>query len=144
MVVRREANRGIGHLFPTSPSGIGTKNQKNLKSAALIPINWFNLALTLYFPLSFILHNSQVRCSVVMQWRICSSLMSAPLICLQRQVAKLASGLFYCCCLLHNNDLATDLQRFTSNYGRRRCAACDCWTQTLNLAKIRVQFTILL
>jgi len=39
------------------------------------------------------------------------------LICLQRQFAKLASKLFYCWSLLHNNNLATNLQMLSSFYG---------------------------
>jgi len=35
---------------------------------------------------------------------------SCPLLCLQRQVAKLASRLCYCCSLLRNNNMATNLQ----------------------------------
>jgi len=50
--------------------------------------------------------------------------------CLQRQVPKLASRLFYYWSLLRNNYIATNLQVFTWSYGRRRFAACDCWKQT--------------
>jgi len=55
---------------------------------------------------------------------------SCPFFCPQRQVAKLASGLFYYWSLLRNNSIPTNLQRFTSSYRSRRFAACDCWTQT--------------
>ena len=41
---------------------------------------------------------------------------SCPLLCLQGQVAKLASGLFYCWSLLCNNNMATNLLMFTSSY----------------------------
>jgi len=51
---------------------------------------------------------------------------SAPL---QMQVAKLASGLFYCWCLLRNKTRQIS-SKFTSSYGSRRFAACDCWAQT--------------
>jgi len=47
------------------------------------------------------------------------------LLCLQRQVAKATNGLFYCWSLLRNNNMATNLQRFTSCYGSRRFA-CMC------------------
>ena len=50
--------------------------------------------------------------------------------CLQGQVAKLASGLFYCWSLSYNNNMATNLQMFTSSYDIRRLVACDSWTQT--------------
>jgi len=66
------------------------------------------------------LHKIQVRCSGVIQWRAYRSL-----IYLQRQVAKLASGLFYCWSLLYNNNMATNLM-FTSSYDIRRFAASDC------------------
>jgi len=39
------------------------------------------------------LYKSQVHCSANIQWWACSSL--DPLLCLQRQVAKLGSELFY-------------------------------------------------
>jgi len=53
---------------------------------------------------------------------------SCPLLCLQRQVSKSASGLFYCWSLLCNNNMATNLLLFTSSYDSRRFATCDCWT----------------
>jgi len=49
---------------------------------------------------------------------------------LQGQVAKLSSGLFYCWSLSCNNDMATNLQMFTSSYDVRRFVACDSWMQT--------------
>jgi len=49
---------------------------------------------------------------------------------LQGQVAKLASGLFYCWSLSCNNNTATNLQMFTSSYDIRRFVACGFWTQT--------------
>ena len=75
------------------------------------------------------LHKSQrltvlVSCSDELAVHICS------FICLQRQVVKLASGLFYRWSLLQNNNMATNLHRFTSSYGSSRFATCDCWTQT--------------
>jgi len=55
---------------------------------------------------------------------------SRPLLCLQRRVAKVASWFFYCWSLLRNNNLATNLQRFTVYYGGRRFVEWDWWTQT--------------
>jgi len=49
----------------------------------------------------------------------------ATLLCLQKQVAKLTSGLLYSWSLLRNNNTAINLQMFTSSYGSRRFAACD-------------------
>jgi len=46
-------------------------------------------------------------------------------LCLQRQIAKPASGLLHSWSLLHNNNTATNLQMFTSNNGSRRFSACD-------------------
>jgi len=43
---------------------------------------------------------------------------------MQMQVAKLVSGLFDRYSLLRNNNVETNLQRFS--YGRRRFAACGC------------------
>jgi len=53
---------------------------------------------------------------------------SCSLFRLQMQVAKLVSGLFDHYSLLRNNKKGNKSQR--SSYGRRRFAACDCWTQT--------------
>ena len=47
------------------------------------------------------------------------SVHSFSLVFLQRQVAKLVSGLYCRWSLLRNNNMATNLQRFTSNYGRK-------------------------
>jgi len=48
------------------------------------------------------------------------------LLCLQRQVAKLASGLLYYWSLLRNNNAAINLQMCTStSSGSRRSAVCD-------------------
>ena len=61
-----------------------------------------------------------------MKWWACSLAYSCSLLRLQMQVAKLVSGLFDRYSLLRNNNMATNLQRFS--YGRRRFSACDCWT----------------
>ena len=45
--------------------------------------------------------------------------------CLQGQVAKLASGLFYSWSLSCNNNMATNLQMFASSYDIRRFVACE-------------------
>jgi len=50
---------------------------------------------------------------------------SCPLLCVQRQFAEPASGLFYCWSLLRNNNTAINLHMFTSSYGSRRFSACD-------------------
>jgi len=74
------------------------------------------------------LHKSQVH-----SYRLCSdeiAVHSCPLLCLQRRVAKVASGLFYCWSLLRRNTMATNLQKFTLYYGSRFFVAWDCWTHT--------------
>jgi len=50
---------------------------------------------------------------------------SCPILCLQRQFAKLASGLLYSWSLLRNNNTAINLQMLTSSYSSRRFAAWD-------------------
>jgi len=52
---------------------------------------------------------------------VCSCLLP----CLQKEVAKLANGLFYCWPLLHTNNTELNLQTFTSSYSSRRFSACD-------------------
>ena len=75
-------------------------------------------------------HCTRVRFTVI----VCGSdelaIHSYPLLCLQRRVAKVTSGFFYCWSLLRNNNMATNLQRFTLHYGSRRFVAWDCWTYT--------------
>jgi len=97
---------------------IGTKNQKcfeNLKSAPWFRLIDFILAITLYL---FIWHSHCTRASfTVLVW--CSdelAVHSCPLVRLRTHVGKLASAWFYCCSLLCNNNMATNLQRFTSRY----------------------------
>ena len=45
--------------------------------------------------------------------------------CLQGQVAKVASGLFYCWSLSCNNNMAANLKVFTASYNIRRFVTCD-------------------
>ena len=69
---------------------------------------------------------------------------SCPLLRLQTQnVTKLASALFCCCSLLLNNNMATNLQRFTSSYDLRQLmpfSACDCWPQTTLTGDAAIQW----
>jgi len=62
----------------------------------------------------------------VMQWWACSSIMPLPLPA--EAIAKVARGLFYFWSLLRNNNMATNLQKFTLYYGSRRFVAWHCWT----------------
>jgi len=65
-----------------------------------------------------------VSCSEELEFHSC------PPLCLQRQVPKLAIGMFRCWVLLRKKNKAANLQRFTSSYGSRRFAANHWWTQT--------------
>jgi len=60
---------------------------------------------------------SQLRCRAVM------SLQFTHVLALPAEAGtKVANGLFYCWSLLRNDNMATNLQRFTSCYGSRRFA----------------------
>jgi len=84
--------------------------------------------------MSLTLHKSrQVQCSGNMQWWACSSLNL--LLCLQRQVTKLGSELFYSRPLLRNNELAPNPRRCPSNYGNRRFAACTAVLPTSRFSR---------
>ena len=118
---------GNGHL---SPLDIGIKNQILLEKTEVgifIPIFliWF-LQWQFFACMKLTLHKSQVHSYSVMQWWVCSSLMS--LLCLQRWVTKIVSGLFYCWSSLRDNNLATHQQRFTLYSGSRCFVVWDCWT----------------
>jgi len=96
---------------------------------SLFPINWFNSCIdSLFAGMTLTLHKSQVDHSGFMQWWICSSLISA--LFSAEASFETASVLFYRCSVLRNNNMAINPPRFTSNNGRRRFTACDCWTQT--------------
>ena len=110
---------------------IGIKSQLFLEkpeAGIFIPINWFDSCNDNFLPV----WNSHCTESGS-QLMSCSdelTVHSCPLLCLQRRVAKVASGLFYCWSLSRNNTMATDLQKFTLYYGSRRFVAWDCWTHT--------------
>jgi len=95
---------------------IGIKNQiflENLNSASYLRLIDLILAMTVFFSgMKLTLHKSQVHRLVS-----CSDDLAVhlyPLLCLQRWVAKVANGLFYCWSLLGNNNMATNLEKFTS------------------------------
>jgi len=62
---------------------IGTKNQNfvaNLKSGAQFRLKWFNSCIdSLFSGMTLTVHKKQVHCPGVVQWWVCSSLMSAAL-----------------------------------------------------------------
>jgi len=85
--------------------------------------------MTLYLPI-WHSHCTRVRFTVLVPCSDELAVHSYPLLCLQRQVAKLASGFFCCWSSLRNNNMATYLQRVASCYGNGHFAACNCWKQT--------------
>jgi len=128
----------IGWIGPWVKMGIcpsleiGTKNQnflENLTSGAQFWLISLILAMTVYLA---VWHSHCIRARFTLLVSCSGELAvhSCLLLCLQGQVAKLASGLFYCCSSLCNNNMATNLLMFTSSYDIRRFGACDCWTQT--------------
>ena len=126
MGVRRGGKTGI------CPLKIGIKNQTFLEkteAGILIPINWFDSCNDSFLPV-WNSHCTRVGFTVMVSYSDQLAVHSCPLFCLQRRVAKVASGFFYCWSLLRDNNMATNLQRFTVYYGSRRFVAWDCWTQT--------------
>jgi len=111
---------------------IGIMNQKFLEEpevGILIPIKLFDSCNDSFLRV-WNTHCTRVRFTVVVSCSDELAVHSCPLLCLQRRIAKVVSGLFYCWYLLRNNNMATNLQRFTLYYGSRRFVARDCWTQT--------------
>jgi len=76
---------------------IGTKNQnfvENLKSGAQFRLNWFNFCIdSLFAGMTLTVHKKQVHCPGVVQWWVCSSLMSAALPVCRDKLRKLRA---YC------------------------------------------------
>jgi len=123
----REAKRAFAPRLE-----IGIRNKIFLEKpevGILIPINWFDCCNDSFLPV-WNLHCTKVRFTVAVPCCDELAVHSCLLLCLQRWVAKVASGLFYCWSLLRNNNMARTLQRFTLYYGSRRFVAWDCWTQT--------------
>ena len=75
-------------------------------------------------------HCTRVKSQVIVSCSDEFAVHSCPFLCLQRRVAKVASRFFDCWFLLRNNNIATNLQRFTLYYGISRVVAWDCWAQT--------------
>ena len=109
----------------------GIRNQIFLEKPEVgILVHWFDSYNNSFFLPVWNSHCTRVRFTVIVS---CSDELAVhwcPLLCLQRWVAKVTSGLFYCWSLLRNNNMATNLQRFTLYYGARRFVAWVCWTQT--------------
>jgi len=139
MVLGQNHGRPQGKKTGICPLEIETKNENFLEKLKLAP-QFRSTDLTscngnLCTSMTLTLHASQVHGFGVMH---CYDVMvscrdeladhSCPLLCLQRQVVKLASGLFYSRSLLRNNNMATNFHRFTSSNDRKRFAisTCDC------------------
>jgi len=127
MGVRRA--RGAKRTFlPAWKLGLWTKYfWKKTEVGILIPINWFDSYNDSFF-CRYETHCTRARFTFTVSCSDELAVHSCPFFCLQRRVAKVARGLFYCWSLLRNNNMATNLQRFTSYYGGRRFVAWDCWT----------------
>jgi len=117
-----------GHLPPPWKLGPRSKISWKREISNLILISWVNSCNdSLFADMILTLHKSQIHCFDNMQLWACSSI--NPLLCLQRQVSKLASELFYYWSLLRDNNMATNLRRRISSRGCRCFVACNCWTQ---------------
>jgi len=93
------------------PLEIGTKNQKfleKLKSAVYFRVINLILAMTVYLPI-WHSHCTRTRFTVLVWCSDEFGIHSCPLLCLQMQVAKLASRLFHCWSLLCNNTVSWQL-----------------------------------
>ena len=116
--------------------GIGIQNKnlwKSLKSASWIPIDSCSVSVLLVWNS----HCTRVRFTVIVWCSDTLAVYSCSFLCLQRRVSKVACGLFYCWSLLRNNTVATNLQRFTLNYGSRRFVA---WDQGCQIGQFMANF----
>jgi len=141
--------RGGAKRAFASPLEIETKKEnflEKLKLAAQFRSSDLILAMAVYVPVWHTLHASQVHCFGVTHcfhvMLLCSDGLadhSYPVQCLQRQVVKLASGLFRCWSLLRNNNMATNLHRFTSSNGRKGFLShvTDCWKAHIFFGRYR-------
>ena len=100
-----------GCVPPTSPKEVLTWHVISLKIIAKI----FLYCTLLNHYESKVHSYGRVSCSNELAVHTC------PLLCLQKRVAKVAIGLFYCWSSLRNNSMATNLQRFTLYYGAGVC-----------------------
>jgi len=120
MGVRRGVQNG---RYPLEMRTMTQKFIENLKSEAFRLIDLI-LALTVYLAV-WHSHCTRTRITILLSYSDELAFHSCSLLCLQRQVTKLASGLLYRWSLLRNNNMPANVQRFASNNGRR-FAACGC------------------
>ena len=107
--------------------GHWSKNQKfleNLRLAAQFRLIHLIVAMTVYMPV-WHWHCTRPRFTVLVSCNDEIAVGTCPLLCLQKQVVKLASGLVYWWSLSRNNNTAINLPTFTANYGSRGLSACD-------------------
>jgi len=121
MGVRRGGQNG--HL-PPCKLRLRSKNFWKTWNQQFNSFYWVNSCNdSLFADMTLTLHKNQVHCAGSVQLWACSSI--NPLLCLQRQVAKLTSELFYYWSLLRNNNMVKNLRRCTSSHGSMRFAACN-------------------
>ena len=124
--------RGTKREFATQE--IGIKNQIFLEKSEvgiLIQINWFDSCNgSLFTGMKLTSHCTRVRFTVIVSCSDELAVHTCLFLCLQRRIVKVSSWLFHGWSLLRNNNMATNLQRFTLYDGSRRFVAWDCWTHT--------------
>ena len=110
---------------PCWPPGYRDQETKTFRKPEA-KFRWIHLiaAVTVYFTV-WHWHCTRASFTVLVSCNGEIAVRSYPLLWLPRQVAKLASGLFYGWSLLRNNNTAINLQTFTSSYCGRRFSACD-------------------
>jgi len=124
--------KGGGETGICHPWKLGLRTKyfsRNLKSASQFWLIDLILAMTVFLPV-WNSHCAWVSFTVIVSCRDELAVHSCPILCLQRWVAKVANGLFYCWSILRNNNMATNLQKFTLYYGSRRFVPWDCCTYT--------------
>jgi len=130
--VRASTGEQNGRFLPPWKLGYESNMSRKPEVNSLIPILIELIlahALKVYFPV-WHSHCTWAKFTVLVLCRDeLLTVHSCPLTCQQRQFVKLGNGLFYFWPLQRNNNMATNIQRFTSSCGNRCFAACDCWTQ---------------
>ena len=118
--------RSQGGKCPFSLHGDWDSEQKFIEKPEIGILNsdWFD-SCSGSFLLVWNSHCIRVRFTDIVSCSDTLVVYSCPFLCLQRRVAKVVCGLCYCWSLLRNNTVATNLQRFTLNYGSRRFVAWD-------------------
>jgi len=101
-----------GHLLPPRKWVQEPKFSRKPAVSNLLPINWFNSCNGSCFPV-WHTHCTRARFTVRVSCSGELAVYSCSHICLQGQVLKLASGLFYCWSFPRNNTMATNLLHFT-------------------------------